>query len=219
MSPNRHETNRGFYDRISRTYDLIADAGEHAARQTGEKLLAAQSGERVLEIGFGTGNSVISLATAVGPAGQVCGIDVSEGMREVAQRKLDAAELHDRVNLEIGDARQLPHPDASFDAALMSFTLELFTLEDIPVVLAEIKRVLRHGGRVGVVSMATVPDGEHDSLLERTYVWMHRHFPHIVDCQPIDVKQCLLDAGFQISSTHDIMIWTMPVVAAVGIKQ
>lgn len=219
MSLDPPETNQGFYDRISRTYDLIADAGEHAARQAGEELLAVQEGERVLEIGFGTGNSVISLAAAVGPGGQVCGIDISEGMREVAQRKVDAADLRDRVQLETGDARQLAHADGSFDAAFLSFTLELFPLDDIPLVLAEIKRVLRRGGRVGVVSMATVKDGEHESFLERTYVWMHRHFPHIVDCQPINVKQFLLEAGFQISAARDIVIWTMPVVAAVGIKQ
>lgn len=219
MNSQHHEANRGFYDRISRSYDLIADAGEHAARETGEKLLAPHSGERILEIGFGTGNTVLTLASAVGPSGHVSGIDISEGMRTVAQQKVDAAELHDRVDLAIGDARKLPYDDESFDAAFMSFTLELFALDDIPIVLAEINRVLRNGGRIGVVSMATVSDGEYESVLERTYIWMHRHFPHIVDCQPIAVQKFLLEAGFQISATSDITIWTMPVVAAVGLKQ
>ena len=43
------ETNRSFYDRISATYDLIADAGEHRAREAGEAALNVQPGERVLE--------------------------------------------------------------------------------------------------------------------------------------------------------------------------
>ncbi|MEO8166149.1 MAG: hypothetical protein ABI619_12210, partial [Betaproteobacteria bacterium] len=50
-----------------------------------------------------------------------------------------------------------------------------------------VRRVLKPGGRFGTVSMATTPPGQTDSLLERTYKWMHEHFPHIVDCQPIDV--------------------------------
>jgi demethylmenaquinone methyltransferase/2-methoxy-6-polyprenyl-1,4-benzoquinol methylase len=105
-----------------------------------------------------------------------------------------------------------------FDAAFTSFTLELFPLDDIPVVLAEIRRVLRDGGRLGVVSMATVKQGERASLLEKTYVWMHRHFPHIVDCQPIDVAQCLADAGFDVQDEIDMEIWTMPVRAVLGVE-
>jgi ubiquinone/menaquinone biosynthesis C-methylase UbiE len=210
--------NTTFYDRISSTYDAIADAGEHQARETGERLLAPREGECILEIGYGTGNSILSLAKQVGEGGRVVGLDVSDGMRQVAKHKIDAAGLSARVQLDIGDARQLPYAASEFDAAFMSFTLELFSLEDIPLVLQEIRRVLRPGGRLGVVSMAVVPDGESPSLLERTYVWMHRNFPHIVDCQPIDVHQVLIDAGFSIDAETSMEIWTMPVVAAIAIR-
>ena len=59
---DHHESNRDFYDRISNAYDFIADSSEHQAREMGEKALALQAGERVLEIGYGTGNTILDLA-------------------------------------------------------------------------------------------------------------------------------------------------------------
>jgi demethylmenaquinone methyltransferase/2-methoxy-6-polyprenyl-1,4-benzoquinol methylase len=217
---NEHrKTNQTFYDRISRAYDFIADANEHTAREAGERILELTPGERVLEIGYGTGNSIVNLAAAVGTSGKVCGIDVSPGMQAVAQEKVADQGLSCCVELQVGDARELPCEDNTFDAAFTSFTLELFPPDDIPLVLAQVRRVLRTGGRLGAVSMATVGPGERASLLEKTYVWMHRHFPHIVDCQPIDVVGFIQDSGFEIQDEVDMEIWTMPVKAVVGIKR
>lgn len=219
MSKPTSATNQSFYDRISHAYDLISDAGERKAREKGEQALDVQAGERVLEIGYGTGNTMLHLAAAVGESGTVAGIDVSTGMQEVATRKLDANGFADRVQLSVGDARKLSYEDNSFDAVFASFTLELFPLEDIPAVLAEVARVLKPGGRLGVVSMATVLEGEKSSSLEKTYVWMHQHFPHIVDCQPIDVVRFVEEAGLAIEQKVEMAIWTMPVrcvVATVG---
>lgn len=213
---DKHESNRRFYDRISGAYDLLADSNEHAARQKGERALGLRAGESVLEVGFGTGNGILELAELVGPQGRVRGIDISQGMFDVAQKKLRDRKLETDVELTVGDARELPYDQATFDAAFMSFTLELFSDEDIPRVLAEVRRVLKPGGRFGDVSMAAVPDGEHESLLERVYVWMHRHFPHIVDCRPIDVEKVLQAAGFEIASQERLEIWTMPVSIVVA---
>ena len=215
MIEDRHKANGAFYDRISRTYDRIADAGEHAARETGESLLAAQPGETILEIGYGTGHSIVALAKAVAPGGRIFGIDVSSGMKHVAQARADHSDLQAMVDLALGDARRLPYADASIDAAFMSFTLELFELEEIPLVLSEVHRVLRSGGRCANVSMASVPEGGHESLMEQTYIWMHRHFPHIVDCRPIDAERLLSDSGFCTLEKKAMAIWTMPVLAIV----
>ena len=214
-----YDANRTFYDRISRFYDDIADAGEHAAREAGEDTLAVQPGERVLEIGFGTGNSLVSFAESVGESGSVDGLDISEGMRDVALEKLQRADVTNRVQLTIGDARELPYDSATFDAVFTSFTLELFPLVEIPRVLNEVMRVLKPSGRVGIVAMATVPPSEHESVLERTYIWMHQHFPHIVDCQPIDVERLVRDAGFEISHHDRMSIFTMPVSVVIGDKR
>ncbi len=209
MSDAPHESNRHFYDRIAGAYDFIADANERAARQAGVAALAVAPGESVLELGFGTGNEVLDLARLVGSSGAVAGIDISPGMLAVAERKLAATGV--KADLRVADARSLPFADASFDAAYTSFTLELFPVGDIPVVLAEVRRVLKPGGRLAVVSMATVRPGHHTSALERTYIWMHRHFPHLVDCRPIDTEALVASAGFTVAAVADREIWTMPV--------
>lgn len=213
-----HHPNKSFYDRISDSYDALADANEHKARETGESLLAVQPGEAVLEIGFGTGNTLLHLAEAAGDRGRVCGIDVSDGMLEVTEDKLAAAGYDDRVELKVGDAVQLPWPDKTFDAVFMSFTLELFPEDELGKVLVECQRVLKPGGRIAVVSMAIVrPDaGESISMLEKTYIWMHRNFPHIVDCRPIDAVGELRHAAFVVAEEQRMSIWGMPVSAVLA---
>ena len=211
-----HENNRKFYDRIANAYDTIADSNEKAARQTGVKALGLKAGESVLELGFGTGNEILDLAGLVGPSGKVSGIDISSGMLAVANGKLAEADLKTPIDLQVCDARSLPFPDHQFDAVYTSFTLELFPAEDIPVVLSESKRVLKAGGRIGIVSMATVRPGDTPSGLEKVYVWMHRNFPHLVDCRPIDSEALLRDAGFLVETVIDLDIWTMPVRVVVG---
>ncbi|MEL7499725.1 MAG: methyltransferase domain-containing protein [Planctomycetota bacterium] len=214
-----HQTNRHFYDRISDAYDAISDANEHTAREAGEQLLNVAAGERVLEVGFGTGNSLIHLANAVGTTGKVSGLDVSAGMQQVAQAKLERAGVGDLVELRVGDAIAMPWPDSSFYAVFFSFTLELFSEQDLTVVLHEVRRVLKPGGRVVVVGMATVRDDENESLLEKTYQWMHRHFPHIVDCRPIDAVALLTSNGFAVRHESRMDIWTMPVAAVLATSE
>ncbi|MBM99642.1 MAG: 2-heptaprenyl-1,4-naphthoquinone methyltransferase [Planctomycetaceae bacterium] len=215
---DHHESNRDFYDRISNAYDFIADSSEHQARETGEKALGLQAGERVLEIGYGTGNTLLDLAAMVGESGSIAGLDISTGMRDVAQRKLNDQSPAAKVDLRVGDAREMPFEDGAFDAVFASFTLELFPAEDIPPVLGEVRRVLADGGRVGIVSMAEVKEGERVSALEKVYIWMHRHFPHLVDCRPINPAAHLEAAGFQVEQQIDLDVWTMPVAVVIGRK-
>jgi len=206
---------RHFYNRISRSYDLLADASEHAARERGLAGLAAAPGERVLEVGFGTGHSLETLAAAVGPGGRVVGVDVSDGMIDLARERVARARIASQVRLVLGDVRSLPCPAAAFDAVFMSFTLELIDPCGIPGVLAEIARVLRPGGRLGVVSLSA---DEHPNTMTRLYQWLHRHFPHFIDCQPIAAKRFLEDAGFRLTETADLSIWGLPVFVGVGQK-
>lgn len=205
-----------FYDRISGAYDLIADGGEHQARERGLEMLDVQPGESVLEIGYGTGHSLVQLAKSVGPGGHVIGIDISSGMRDVAQQRVTEAGVEKQVELLLGAVPPLPMEDDVFDAVAMSFTLELFPSETLMSVLAECRRVLKPGGRLGVVSMATVEDGNDESILERTYIWMHHHFPHIVDCQPIPLEKKVTEAGFRLEKQERISLFTMPVAIVVA---
>lgn len=214
-TPSAVNPTQAFYDRISKAYDLLSDSSEHKARERGEALLSVSPGNRVLEIGYGTGHACLDLAKMVGEQGQVVGIDISPGMREVAQKRLQEGGVADRVKLDVGDATKLPYGDGEFDHAFTSFTLELFPLEIIPDVLKEVLRVLKPGGRLGVVSMYKK---EHRSALTHVYEWMHRHFPHIVDCQPIDAPQFLQDAGSQIVHQEEMAMWTLPVCVVIGQK-
>ena len=214
--PDQSDSARVFYDRISGAYDALSDASEHTYRERGLELLAVQEGESVLEIGYGTGHSLAALAQSVGASGRVVGVDVSEGMRDVALRRLQGKELADGVDLRVQPAPPLPGGDDSFDAVSLSFTFELFEPDVREALLGEIRRVLAPGGRLGVVSMATVPEGERESVLEKTYRWMHQHFPHIVDCQPIALEEILEQAGFDLLRAERKDMFTMPVAMAVA---
>ena len=206
---------RASYDRMSRWYDLLAGRSERKHREAGLERLDVREGETVLEIGFGTGHTLLALARAVGHTGGVCGIDISDGMREVALARLKDARLSGRVTLECGDATRLSYADDSFDAVFMSFTLELFDTPEIPVVLGECRRALRSGGRLGVVAMAR---GEPPGVMERLYEWGHRKWPRYVDCRPIYPVRALEEAGFRILDTTPLSMWGLPGEIVLGEK-
>ena len=196
---------------MSGVYDLLADASEHASREAGLERLAATEGEHILEVGFGTGSALVDLARSVGASGQVDGLDLSSGMLGVAEERLAAAGLADRVRLTLGDARSMPFPDHSFDGAFFSFTLELFEADDLQRVLAEVRRTLRPDGRVVVVSLYDLK-GRHAAI--SFYKWLHRHFPHFIDCRPIAVDDCLRQGGFEVEPLSLDSLWGLSVAIA-----
>lgn len=205
---------RRFYDWLSHGYDLLSDSSEHAIRDVGLQALRLSSGQRVLEVGFGTGHGLVSAGAAVGPTGHVYGVDISAGMVSVAAARIAATDLRN-VSLACGDARALCFCSHVFDAAFLSFTLELFG-STMSSVLRELGRVLRDGGRVGVVAMA---DSGHANVMTDVYNWLHHHFPRVVDCQPIDAVRLLDGAGFDTEIVCESAIWGLPVVAVVGVTK
>ncbi|MDD2922672.1 MAG: methyltransferase domain-containing protein [Anaerolineales bacterium] len=211
MSHNRHHESRANYDRLSRWYDLLGASSERAAKLRGLQLLNVQPKERVLEIGCGTGESLPALSAA----NRVFGLDLSAGMLGAARKKLKKFSVSNADCLQ-GDGVCLPFSDKSFDAVFMSFTLELFPAEEIPLLLRECMRVLRPGGRIGVVSLARK---ENPNYAERIYNWAHRRFPRIVDCRPILLEDIMKDAGFEISSAQEISMWGLAVGILSASKQ
>lgn len=204
-----------FYDKIASVYDLLAERSEEPVRKAGLEMLKAGAGERILEIGFGTGHSLIELAQSVGPSGRVFGLDLSEKMIEISAERARQASMEDRVELACADALHLPHASQTLDGVFMSFTLELFDTPEIPLVLAECKRVLKADGRIVVVGMSRVrPVG----VMTEVFEWTHRHFPNYLDCRPILVRQAIEDAGFQVRDAKTMKMW-IEVEIVCGVKQ
>jgi ubiquinone/menaquinone biosynthesis C-methylase UbiE len=203
------EAAKSTYDGLSRWYDALSGS-------SGLQKLAVQEGETVLEIGFGTGHAILALAAAVGAAGKVYGIDISEGMYNITEERVNQAGLSDRVELRCDDATQIPFAAECFDAVFMSFTLELFDTPEIPAVLSECLRVLRPEGRICVVALSK---GMKAGWMVRLYEWAHRKFPAYIDCRPIFVQKAVENAGFAISEVTDMSMWGLPVETVLGQKR
>ena len=197
---------RHVYDRTSRWHRFAEEPFERRARTAGLDLLRVQPGERVLELGCGAGGALIALARAAGPTGRVVGMDLSPGMIRQAAARLRRAGLADRAVLLVGDATSIPWPDVSVDALFMAFTLELFDTPEIPLVLAECRRVLRPGGRIGVVSLSRAAPVRWPT---RLYERLHDRFPAALDCRPIYVRCALEKAGFIIQKAIIKYMWIL----------
>ncbi len=195
------------YDRLSRWYDLIATSEEPFVEE-GVRMLDPRPGEKVLEIGFGTGRTLVELARRVGESGSVCGIDLSRKMVERSRRRIESAGLGDRVALAQGDAVYLPYADRAFDALFMSFTLELFAAEDLTSVLDECLRVLSPDGRIAAVSLSK-EGGPHP--MRRLYEVTRRLAPRLLDCRPIYTARSLEKSGFVLTTLRTRRMWGMPV--------
>jgi demethylmenaquinone methyltransferase/2-methoxy-6-polyprenyl-1,4-benzoquinol methylase len=139
------------FDRVAGYYDLInsvMSAGlHHAWRARAVDIAKVGPGDRVLDVAAGTGDLTIELSKRVGPSGEVVGIDLSEGMLALAREKAPG------IRFEQGSALDLPYADGEFAAATTGFAARNFS--DLRRGLAEMRRVVRPGGRVVVLDFTT----------------------------------------------------------------
>ena len=213
--PRTEQEAAASYTRLSKWYDRFGGS-EWPHIVEGLRLLNALPGERVLEVGCGTGRSLIALAHAVGSTGQVCGIDLSPGMIDVAREQVSKANSINTVTLNRGSAVHLPYAASSFDAIFSSFMLDLIDTPDIPLVLDEMRRVLKPGGRVGLVSMSKACEG---NVIVKVYERFHRWLPKLIDCRPIYLQSALESAGFQCEVQQTRSMWGIPVEIVIARKQ
>jgi ubiquinone/menaquinone biosynthesis C-methylase UbiE len=113
-----------------------------------------QPGQRVLEIGCGTGTLLTALARS-GPAVEAIGIDPDAASLRRARRKAGRAGLD--IRYEQAYAGALPLPDSSVDRVLSSLMLHHLTPDEHARALREVRRVLRPGGRLHVLDIAGEP--------------------------------------------------------------
>jgi ubiquinone/menaquinone biosynthesis C-methylase UbiE len=111
------------------------------------QVLEPQPGERVLEVGPGTGYYSLDVAEWVAPGGRLDIFDLQQEMLDHTMRRAAESDL-DNLTPTHGDARRLPYPDASVDAAFLVAVLG--EIPDQGAALAELARVLKAGGRLVV---------------------------------------------------------------------
>ena len=156
---------RGMFDRIAPVYDAmnrVMTAGLDRSWRRLAVQAVVQPGDRVLDACCGTGDLAVA---AEREGGVVTGLDFSPGMLERARRKSDT------VTWVEGDLLALPFDDDSFDSATVGFGVR--NVADLEAALAELRRVLRPGGRLAILEI-TQPRG----LLKPFFsLWFDRIVP------------------------------------------
>ncbi|MCZ6793057.1 MAG: bifunctional demethylmenaquinone methyltransferase/2-methoxy-6-polyprenyl-1,4-benzoquinol methylase UbiE [Planctomycetota bacterium] len=141
----------GRYDLLNHVLSLNVD---RSWRRRAAKELGVRPGDRLLDVCTGTADLALELARRVQSAegGHVCGTDFCREMVEIGERKRLGKD-EDRLSLTVGDALELPFTDASFDGVTVAFGVR--NLCDLRRGLGEMRRVLKPGGRLGILEFTT----------------------------------------------------------------
>ncbi|NRQ40769.1 methyltransferase domain-containing protein [Nonomuraea sp. NN258] len=180
-----------------RAYELFASFGFIGGRRAAFTRLAAQArpraGDRVVDVGCGTGYLSRILAPVVGPAGQVTGVDPAPSMVEYAVKRAPA-----NCSYLVGQAQELPFPDASCDIVVSSLAVHHVPVRDRPRAIAEMFRVLRPGGRLVIGEFRPPVNPLLNRLVGLLTGPAMRHSPR-------DLLGTLIpDAGFQVDGEGDL---------------
>jgi ubiquinone/menaquinone biosynthesis C-methylase UbiE len=148
-----------------RMYDLVTAVLFAGRRRQAFRALAmasgARTGDRILDVGCGTGYFVRMLAEIAGPQGAVVGVDAAPEMIAHASSRSRAAA---NVSFEVGSAGALSFPDASFDVVVSSLTMHHIAPAEQLAAVQEMRRVLRPGGTL-LIAEFQAPTGHAWKLL------------------------------------------------------
>lgn len=166
------------FDGIAPTYDFLNHALslgiDKGWRRKAILALGKYSPRRVLDVATGTGDFAILTARLLHPE-EIVGVDISEGMMQVARSKVEeqADTLHGTtINFCKEDCMHLSFPDCSFDAVTVAYGVRNF--QDLDAGLSEMYRVLKPGGHLLIVELATPP---HFPMRQLFYLYSHVIMP------------------------------------------
>lgn len=141
--------------RWARFYDwlvaVLSFGREARVRERTLDIAGVAAGEQVLDVGCGTGTLALAAKRRVGASGSVHGVDAAAEM--IARARAKSARSALPVTLEIAAAQSLPFADATFDVVLCTLALHHLPKDARAGALAEMRRVLRPGGRVLIVEI------------------------------------------------------------------
>ena len=182
------------HDRWLKFYDPLTKLlGARAALGALIEQADLRSGQRVLEIGCGTGNLTVLLKQQQ-PQADVVALDPDPNALERARRKAERADVD--IHWVQGFADAIPYPDASFDRVMSSFMLHHLPHDVKRAALLDVLRVLKAGGSFHVVDFAA-PDEAHRGVLAR----LLHGAGHLHDNAPGRIIAMLDDAGFVAAAT------------------
>ena len=130
---------------FSRYYDLVTPAERSRFRRKQIELSGIRPGDRVLDVGCGTGSLAILSRIAVGKNGEAAGIDIAAGMIAAARGKAERAGL--KIDFRVASIDRLPYADGSFDVVTSTMMFHHLPVRIKESGLREIHRVLKAEGR------------------------------------------------------------------------
>lgn len=120
-------------------------------RKKAISLLKDMKPRKMLDVATGTGDFALESLRILKPD-HIIGIDISQGMLDIALKKIEERSLSDRFRVEVGDAENLSFESNSFDAVTVAFGVRNF--ENLQIGLNEICRVLKPGGRAVILEFS-----------------------------------------------------------------
>ena len=143
---------RQMFDTIAPTYDMLnrmmTFGIDKQWRRAAMKRLAAYRPKTILDIATGTGDLPLLMEKMFSPE-SITGIDLSEGMLNIARKKIDEYHLNDKIKFFCEDCLSLSFADNTFDAITVSFGVRNF--EHLEKGYSEMYRVLKPGGTLVVI--------------------------------------------------------------------
>lgn len=191
------------FSRVAPHYDqmnnLISLGTQNGWRKKFLRELKVVPGDFALDLCCGTGDITIALAKQVGPSGNVIGLDFNNDMLELADQKIRKQDLQKEIQLRQGDAMHVPYPDQSFDIVTIGFGLR--NVPDADQVLKEIYRVLKPGGKVGILETSQ-PTNPIVKLGWQTYFKLFPSFARILGAKVSDYQYLSRTTAKFVSAKH-----------------